>query len=122
MFSRISDGMVRRLEPSTRGLPIEQRVEALKNFYSDGDAYMCVEPRPDGFCLVERNCPYYNAAMRRPAICSVSVHALTRLVGARVEREKSFENGDGCCAFHVRADQPVSGEPIPFRLEPPATI
>ncbi len=118
MFSRISDQMVARLEPSTRNLPIEQRVEALKSFYSDGDAYMSIEPRSDGFSLVERNCPFYNAAMSRPAICSVTVHALTRLAGARVEREESFQKGDGRCSFHVHANRPVDGDPLPFVLEP----
>jgi predicted ArsR family transcriptional regulator len=122
IFRRISDERVRKFESSTRGLPIEQRLEALKSFYSDGDAYMTVEPQPDGFALIERNCPFYNTAMGRPALCSITVHALTRLLGVRVEREESFQKGDNRCAFHVHADQPVNGDRLPFKLEAQTTI
>ncbi len=117
VFSRISDEMVKKFDSAVRGLPIEQRVEALKTFYADADPYMSVERRGGTTCLVERNCPFYNAAMQRPAICSASVHALSRLLGVRVERKESFQNGDGHCAFHVRSDQPVNGDEDPFELE-----
>lgn len=118
LLRRMSDGLVQKLEPSLRGLPIEQRIEALKNFYSDSDAYMTVERRGGTPCLVERNCPFYNTAMSRPAICSVSVNALMRLLGVRVERKESFQNGDGCCAFYIQTDKPVNADTLPFELEP----
>jgi predicted ArsR family transcriptional regulator len=46
--------------------------------------------------------------MRRPALCSVSVSALTRLLGVRVHREEKFQNGDGRCVFRVHANEPVT--------------
>lgn len=117
LYARISEQVVKKHEPSLRGLPLEQRLDALKNFYSDGDAYMSVERR-SAPCLVERNCPYYNTAMSQPAICSVTLHALSRLLGVQVERKESFQNGDGCCSFQVRADRPVNPDNFPFELEP----
>lgn len=110
LFSRLADEAVERLEPATRSLPIEKRVEAVKSFYAEGDPYMTVEPRADGFDLVERNCPFYNVAMKRPGICDVTMRALSRLVGARVAREKTFQNGDGCCRFRVFANELVDGD------------
>jgi predicted ArsR family transcriptional regulator len=107
LLVRLADEAVQRIEPASRALPLEQRVEAVRNFYRPGDSYMTVESRGDGCCLVERNCPFYNVAMQRPAICDVSVNAMSRILGVRVERERSFQNGDGCCLFRVFGSQPV---------------
>ena len=78
---------------------------------------MTAEPHDGGYRLVERNCPFLNTAMRRPALCSVSVNALTRLLGVRVEREEKFQNGDGRCVFRVHAAQPVDAANWAFALE-----
>ena len=66
-----------------------------------------VETTRDGYRLVERNCPYYNVAMENASLCDVSVDVLSRLFGVRVEREETFQNGDGRCAFRVFANQPL---------------
>jgi hypothetical protein len=55
--------------------------------------------------------------MSRPALCSVSVNALTRLLGVRVRREETFQNGFGRCSFHVYADEPIDPDTWEFKLE-----
>jgi len=70
-----------------------------------------------GYRLIERNCPFFNTAMRRPALCSISVNALTQLLGVRVRREEKFQNGDGRCVFRVYANEPVDSANWEFRLE-----
>jgi predicted ArsR family transcriptional regulator len=115
VLRRVTDERVNAAEGMVRGRSLEDRVNALKSLYFESDPYMDVEPAADGFYLVERNCPYYNTAMRRPVLCNVSINALTRLLGVRVEREERFQNGDGRCVFHVHADQPADG--AEFRLE-----
>jgi predicted ArsR family transcriptional regulator len=103
---RWTDAKVNAAEPSVRGLPLDVKVNALKGLYSNEDPYMSVESTRDGYRLVERNCPYYNVAMENASICRVSVDVLSRLFGVRVEREETFQNGDGRCAFRVFANQP----------------
>jgi predicted ArsR family transcriptional regulator len=108
---------VRAWEPRTRGLNLPERVQALKAVYGDGDPYMEVEKVRGGFRLIERNCPFLNVAMERPALCSVTVSALSRLLGVRVVREERFQHGDGRCVFRVltgEAADPKQG----FALEP----
>ena len=115
VLRRVTDERVNASEAKVRGLSLEERVNVLKGLYFESDPYMDVEPAADGFYLVERNCPYYNTAMRRPMLCNVSINALTRLLGVRVEREERFQNGDGRCVFHVHANEPVDAPE--FRLE-----
>jgi predicted ArsR family transcriptional regulator len=117
VLRRVSDERVAAAEPQVRGRSLEERVKALKNLYFESDPYMDVEPASDGFYLVERNCPFYNTAMRRPILCNVSINALNRLLGVRVEREERFQNGDGRCVFHVHANEPVDAAAWEFRLE-----
>ncbi|HEY6139449.1 MAG TPA: methanogen output domain 1-containing protein [Thermoanaerobaculia bacterium] len=117
VLRRVSDERVAAAEAQVQGRPLEERVNALKNLYFESDPYMDVEPASDGFYLIERNCPFYNTAMRRPILCNVSINALNRLLGVRVEREERFQNGDGRCVFHVHANEPVDAAAWEFRLE-----
>lgn len=107
VLKRVADDKVAATEPALRGLSLPERMRALKDWYLPDDPYMDVEEVSDGFRLLERNCPFINTAMKRPSLCSVSVNALTRLLGVRVVREEKFQNGDGRCVFHVYADEPV---------------
>lgn len=116
VLRRIYEDRVVANEGALRDLSLEEKVDVLKGLYIPHDPFMDVEKVEDGFRLVERNCPFLNTAMRRPALCSVSVNTLTRLLGVRVDREEKFQLGDARCVFHVHADEPV-GEDWEFRLE-----
>jgi predicted ArsR family transcriptional regulator len=117
VLRRVSDDRVASTDPAVRDLPLEERVEALRSLYFESDPYMDSEQVEDGFRLVERNCPFFNTAMRRPVLCSVSVNSLTRLLGVRVAREETFQSGAGRCVFHVYAKEPIDAETWTFRLE-----
>ena len=116
VLARVTDDRVQSVAPTLRDLSLAQRVEALRNWYLADDPYMEVVRVGDDFRLIERNCPFYNTAMRRPALCSVSVNALRRLLGVHVEREEKFQNGDGRCVFRIRSMQAVDAS-APFELE-----
>ncbi len=117
VLRRVSDERVAAIKPGVADLPLDKRVEALRNLYSENDPYMEVESVDDGFLLVERNCPYFNTAMQRPALCSISVDTLIRVLGVRVEREERFQDGAGRCVFHIYAKEPVDPESWAFKLE-----
>jgi predicted ArsR family transcriptional regulator len=118
VLARVTEQRVAAMEPAVRDLPLEQRVEAMKSWYLEDDPYMTAQHREDGdWLLVERNCPFLNTAMGRPALCSVTTNALTRLLGVRVERAETFQKGDGRCVFRIRPDQPVNADTWKFALE-----
>lgn len=105
VLAAIADGRVRDWEPRMRGLTLAERVQALKAVYGTGDPYMEVEKVRGGFRLIERNCPFLNIALQRPALCSVTVSALSRLLGVRVVREERFQHGHGRCVFRVISNE-----------------
>jgi len=108
LLAGLVDSRVAEKQESLRDLPLAAKVQALKGLYSSDDPYMDVETTQDGFRLVERNCPYYNVAMEHPALCSVTIETLSRLLGVRVEREETFQHGDRRCAFRIFAGQPAA--------------
>jgi predicted ArsR family transcriptional regulator len=117
VLRHVAEEKIAANEPSVRDLPLGERVRVLRDWYLDSDPYMETEEAEGGYRLIERNCPFFNTAMRRPALCSVSVNALTRLLGVRVRREEKFQNGNGRCVFRVYADEPIDSANWEFRLE-----
>ena len=117
ILSRLVDDRVGTVEPTLRGLPLDEKITRLKSWYLEDDPFMSTEETRDGYKLVERNCPFLNTAMRRPMVCSISVNALTRLLGVRVDREEKFQNGDGRCVFRVHAEEPIDPATWQFKLE-----
>jgi predicted ArsR family transcriptional regulator len=117
LLSSMTEARVRRWSPLLRGLDLKAKLQALTALYEDKDAYMQVEWRDAAPALIERNCPFLNVAQQHPAICSVSVNTLERLLGCRVVREQRFQAGHGRCVFRLRLDE--AREPqAPFTLEP----
>jgi predicted ArsR family transcriptional regulator len=117
VLARVADDRVKALAPQVEGRTLEERLDLLRSWYLADDPYMTYERDGGDYRLIERNCPFYNTAMNRPALCSVSVNALTRLLGVHVRREEKFQNGDGRCVFRVYADEPVDAATWPFTLE-----
>lgn len=119
VLTAFTDEKVRRWSPHLKGETVAERLEDLRGFYLADDPYMRAdEHSADGdMRLVEGNCPYLNVASRRPAICSVTVSALSRLLGYRVSRDQRFQNGDAQCVFHVHLDEPIDTETFHFAFE-----
>jgi predicted ArsR family transcriptional regulator len=117
VLARVSDDRVNTTEPVLRDLTLAERLEKLRHWYLADDPYMDVERVGHDYRLIERNCPFLNTALERPALCSVSVNALTRLLGVRVDREEKFQNGDGRCVFRVHAQEAIDASKWQFALE-----
>lgn len=117
VLARVANDRVATVAPSVAGRSLAERLAILKNWYLSDDPYMSVERVDDDYRLIERNCPFYNTAMQRPALCSVSVSSLTRLLGVRVDREEKFQNGDDRCVFRVHSSEPIDAASWEFRLE-----
>jgi predicted ArsR family transcriptional regulator len=116
ILARMTDARVARWAPQLEGLTLREKLKTLSSLYEDKDAYMKVEWREGAPALIERNCPFFDVAQKHPAICSVSVNTLERLLGYEVVREQRFQAGHGRCVFRVRLEEPRPGE-SPFSLE-----
>ncbi len=117
VLEAITDARVRRWASRLAVAPVAEKVVALEGIYEEGDGFMEARKVPGGWELVERNCPYLNVALARPALCATTVSALTRLLGRAVVREERFQDGDGRCVFRI-ADRKLREAPARFGPEP----
>jgi predicted ArsR family transcriptional regulator len=119
VLASLTDESVRQWASFLEGKSLPERLEALRGFYLEDDPYMeaNLDQANGALRLVERNCPFLNVASRRPALCSVTVSTLSRLLGHKVTREKRFQDGDGRCVFRVHLDQPVHSDAFRFAFE-----
>lgn len=117
VLSSMTESRVQQWEFRLRGLNLHERVDALKDIYMENDSFIEVDQNGDELLLIERNCPFANVAMERPALCSVTVNVLTRLLGLHVVRKETFQNGDGRCVFSIQTNQPVDTEEYSFIFE-----
>lgn len=115
-LARVADAWVKEWEPKLRGRSLDERMELLKDYYVAEDPFISIE-RNGHVALVERNCPFTNVAMEHPQLCSITVNTLTRLLGMRVSRVRTFQNGDGCCEFRVDRNDIVDPSKVTFALE-----
>ena len=106
ILARMTDARVARWAPLTQGKSLRKKLAILTSLYRAQDAYMEVEWREGAPALIERNCPFLSVAQQHPAICSVSVNTLERLLGYRVVREQRFQAAHGRCVFRLRLAQP----------------
>jgi predicted ArsR family transcriptional regulator len=118
VLGALADARVKEWLPRLEGLDLEARLELLRGIYFEDDPFVSVErAEGGGLRLVERNCPFLNVAAERPAICSLTVAVLSRLLGRRVVREERFQDGDGRCAFRVLEERARADEPFRFEAE-----
>jgi predicted ArsR family transcriptional regulator len=114
LLAAMTDERVRAWRSSLPDGPLDRRLRALQDFYRPADPFAAVEGEGEDARLVEHNCPFLNVAMARPALCSVTVSALSRLLGCQVTREHRFQDGAGRCVFRIHPDRPV--DPAAFRF------
>jgi DeoR family transcriptional regulator, suf operon transcriptional repressor len=108
VLSSMIEDRISKWEPKLKGLNTIERLNALKDFYSNDDSNMEIENKSNSYTLIERNCPFHNVAMERPILCSVTVSVLTHLLGCSIKRVKRLQNGDGCCAFQINLAETVN--------------
>lgn len=118
ILARLADERVNAVEPTVRGMALAEKVASLKSWYLPDDPYMETEAKEGSYSLMERNCPFLNTALQRPMLCSISVNALTQILGYRVIREEKFQDGDGRCIFRILYDEPIDPATWQFQIEP----
>ncbi len=117
VLARLAEAQVAQWEPRLAGLSLEERLVTLTDIYIEQDPFTEVTAEAGSLQLVERNCPYLNVATKRPALCSLTVSVLSRLLGYRVSRTQRFQDGDGRCVFHVHLDEPLEPAVEIFEFE-----
>jgi predicted ArsR family transcriptional regulator len=119
VLAALAQKQVEAWAPIMEGKGPKEKLTALRGLYQKNDPFMSMESKDGDLILVERNCPFLNVAMAHPALCSLSVTTLERLLGHPVVREERFQAGHGRCVFRVQLDRPLPKKGFRFESEKP---
>lgn len=114
ILAEIADAKTAELLPQGGPESTEARWEAVSRIYAEEDEFLTVERDGEETSIVEHNCPYLSVALAHPGLCSVTTNVLGRVLGKKVVRSETFQDGDGRCVFEVLPQQ----APAQFELEP----
>jgi predicted ArsR family transcriptional regulator len=120
VLAALAQKQVEDWEPLMKGKTPIEKLNALRGLYLKNDPFMSVEEKDGDLILIERNCPFLNVAMEHPALCSLSVSTLEKLLGHPVVREERFQAGNGRCVFRVKLDRSQPKKGFRFEAEKPA--
>jgi predicted ArsR family transcriptional regulator len=101
VLSQIADAKTAKLMGEEELTTFEERLDALKGVYGEGDDYLSIERTESATRVIEHNCPYLTVALSHPALCSVTTNVMSRILERKVVRTQTFQNGDGRCVFEV---------------------
>lgn len=119
LLEEVAARKVAQLLPRVSGKPMRERLSVVTDVYLTDDPFCRVEYGDDeGPRIVEMNCPYLEVARRRPALCSVTVSVLRRLLGRQVVRTERFQDGDGRCVFKVLDEDSAADRLFEWEAEP----
>jgi len=102
-FARLQvAGLVERLAPAMREVPVDQRVRVLAQALSaDGYAASASQAKSGGEQLCQHHCPVAHVAAEFPQLCEAETEAFAQLLGTPVQRLATIAHGDGVCTTHV---------------------
>jgi len=88
--------------PVLAGLPQAERIEAACGVLRAQDVVVTCEPDGGGgFVLVERTCPFRDAASRHESVCGMHEALIGRLAGMKATLVSTLASGADQCVYHL---------------------
>jgi len=103
LFTQVADDLVADYasELDLEDLPIEERLEVVKNLLRDEGFTIEWERKDDGYHIHESSCPYYHVGQIHPEICAVDQTLISSVLSVPVEKVKCILDGDSVCTYIV---------------------
>lgn len=112
LFSQVADDLIEdySTELELEDLPLEERLDFVKNLLGGEGFTMEWERKEDGYHIRESSCPYYHVGQTHPEICAVDHTLIANVLSVPVEKVKCILDGDSYCSYIVPADHVPESE------------
>ena len=112
-YQRLLEGAAEALAaphlPVLAGLAPAARVEAACDVFRAQDVVLTCEPDGSGgFLLVERTCPFRDAAAGHPSVCGMHEALIGRLAGMETALVSTLVGGTDCCVYRLTPSNPIA--------------
>ena len=102
LFSQIARDMASDYRSEMDGLPMEQRVELVRQFLTREGFNVEVEKLGDAYHIRESNCPYYQVGQTHPEVCSLDQTLISTLLNIPAQKVQCLLHGDAHCTYIVQ--------------------
>lgn len=106
LFSQVADDLVADYssELDLEDLPIEERLEIVKDLLKDEGFTMEWERKGNEYIIRESSCPYYHVGQTHPEVCAVDQTLISNVLSIPVEKVKCILDGDAHCTYLVSTE------------------
>jgi predicted ArsR family transcriptional regulator len=103
LFTQVADDLMEdySTDMELTTLPMEERLDVVKNLLREEGFTMEWERKADGFHIRESSCPYYHVGQTHPEICAVDQTLISNVLSVPVEKVKCILDGDSYCTYVV---------------------
>ncbi|MBM3145529.1 MAG: winged helix-turn-helix transcriptional regulator [Chloroflexi bacterium] len=92
-------------------LPIEERLNLVKDLLSTEGFTMEWELKEDGYHIREISCPYYHIGQSHPEVCTVDETLISNMLSVPIEKVKCILDGDSHCTYIVLGSEKTTHQP-----------
>ena len=106
LFAQVADELVADYssELEIEDLPIEERLDVVKDLLSIEGFTMEWERKDDEYHIRESSCPYYHVGQSHPEVCAVDQTLISSVLSVPVEKIKCILDGDAHCTYVVPSE------------------
>ena len=112
LFTQMAQEMASSYRSEMTGLPMDQRIELVKQFLMREGFNVEVEKLGDSYHIRESNCPYFQVGQTHPEVCSLDQTLISTLLNIPAQKVQCMLQGDSHCTYIVAGDiSPVKTNP-----------
>ncbi len=104
LFTQMAQEMASNYRSEMEGLPIEKRMDLVKQFLSQEGFNVEVEKLGDDYHIRESNCPYFQVGQTHPEVCSLDQTLISTLLNIPAQKVQCLLHGDAHCIYIVPGD------------------
>lgn len=106
LFTQMAKEIAADYEESLKGLPLEERLELIKQLLSQEGFSVAWEKQGSEYFIREINCPYLQVSQAHPEVCAIDQTLISTLLSLPAEKVRCVLNGDTHCTYVV-SNQPT---------------
>ena len=101
LFRKIGERSARKYADRFEGKNTAARVEELTKLLREQGVVADWERSAGGFVIREHNCPFKDAAVTHPQVCTVVHTLMHEVLPGSAKQNTSIAKGDDACEFHI---------------------
>ncbi|MDD5368912.1 MAG: winged helix-turn-helix transcriptional regulator [Anaerolineaceae bacterium] len=103
IFTRMATNMAEGYAVQVQDLPIEQRLNLVKQLLEEEGFTVNWEKLGDQYHINEISCPYYHVGQSHPEVCTVDQTVISTLLAVPAEKIHCVLQGDAHCTYVIPA-------------------